>query len=93
MWKISPEALAYVRANGGEATVGIPVTVTGCCLHITEAPEVRLGKPAQTQGYMRLDVQDAALYVPADLADLELGLELVRFFRRQRLVVEGWKVL
>ncbi len=93
MWKISPEALAYVWEHGGEATVGLPVTVTGCCMHITEAPEVRLGKPVKPQGYVRLDVQDAALYVPADLADSELSLELVRFFRRQRLVVEGWKVL
>lgn len=93
MWTISPEALAFVRANGGEAAVGIPVTVTGCCMHITEAPEVRLGKPAQPEGYTRLDIQDAVLYVPVTLAEAELSLELTRFFRRPRLVVEGWKVV
>ncbi|MHB1404626.1 MAG: hypothetical protein ACYCV0_03430 [Desulfitobacteriaceae bacterium] len=104
MWKISPEAMAYLaKQQVQELTVDQPVTVSGCCIQVSEPPRVRMGEPLQTRlrpgvqggggSYVVLEVEGIKLNVPSHLAALELTIDLTWFFRREKLVIEGWNLV
>ncbi|KLU62468.1 hypothetical protein CEB3_c12030 [Peptococcaceae bacterium CEB3] len=101
MWTISPEALAYLRKSGSASlTVDQPLIVDGCCLQISEPPAVYLGEPKPASGkkrspgsYTALEVHGIKLHVPSHLSRLDLIIDLTRFFRREKLVVEGWNLV
>lgn len=100
MWKISPEAMAYLaKQQVQELTVDQPVTVSGCCIQVSEPPRVRMGEPLQTglQGgggsYAVLEVEGIKLNVPSHLTTLELTIDLTQFFGREKLVIEGWNLV
>lgn len=100
MWKISPEAMTYLaKQQVQELTVDQPVTVSGCCIQVSEPPRVRTGEPPQAGlqsgggSYAVLEVEGIKLNVPSHLAALELTIDLTRFFRREKLVIEGWNLI
>lgn len=106
MWKISPEAIAYlVKQQVHELTVEQPVTVSGCCIPVSEPPRVRVGQESERvvqlenkqtcdgDRYVVLDVEGIRLNIPSYLADVELTIDLTRFWRRERLVIEGWNLV
>lgn len=104
MWKISPEALAYLNKQQiQELTVDQPVTVSGCCIQVSEPPGVRAGEPlwaglkpgVQVGGgsFAVLEVEGIKLNVPSHLAGLDLTIDLTRFWRREKLVIEGWNLV
>ncbi len=92
MWSITPEAVEHIKQNGGEVTVEEPISINNCCIEITEAPAVHLGKPRKPGRFKPLEMQGILLNVPADLVNAELRVDLSKIFWHKRLVVEGWKM-
>ncbi|MGC7871849.1 hypothetical protein ACPUYX_10015 [Desulfosporosinus sp. SYSU MS00001] len=100
MWTISPEALAFLeRREVKTISVDMPIIVNGCCLQISEPPPVYLGELKVRKGlkisegsYTALEVQGIKLNVPSHLRNMNLMVDLTRFFHREKLVVEGWNL-
>jgi hypothetical protein len=100
MWTISPEALSFLEKREAKMiTVDMPVIVNGCCLQISEPPSVYLGELKVRKGlkvsegcYTVLDVHGIKINVPSHLCNMNLEVDLTRFFRKEKLVIEGWNL-
>lgn len=104
MWKISSEAMTYLSKEAiRELTVDQPLTVSGCCIQISEPPKVRVGANLRSESgsgirgdggrYVALEVEGIKLNIPTYLTGLELTIDLTRFFHREKLVIEGWNLV
>ncbi|AFM43358.1 hypothetical protein Desaci_4517 [Desulfosporosinus acidiphilus SJ4] len=100
MWTISPEAFDFLEKSGVKTiSVDMPVIINGCCLQISEPPLVHLGELKVRKGletapgsYTVIEVQGIRINVPSHLSNMNLVVDLTRFFRREKLVIEGWNL-
>jgi len=65
--------------------------VTNSEMTFQECPSVRFGIPANPGTFESLTVNDAVVYIPRSISGLDLRIEVSRFFRLKKLVVEGWR--
>ncbi|WP_371361023.1 CC/Se motif family (seleno)protein [Sporomusa malonica] len=61
-------------------------------MDLRESPAVRLGQPRDPQNYTLEEIQGIMVYIPHDLPEIPLTVELSRFFWFKRLVIEGWQL-
>lgn len=103
MWKISAEALAYLaKQEVKELTVEQPACISGCCIPVSEPPRIRLGRGQEAasgsedsqsragERYVMLEVEGIKINMPSYLAGVDVTIDLTRFLRREKLVIEGW---
>lgn len=94
MWQISGDAMAYLEKRQSTVlTVEQPIPVSGCCIHIAEPPGVKLGEPKAGERYTPLEVQGVKVYIPPHLLNLDLTIDVTKFWRKEKLVIEGWKLV
>jgi hypothetical protein len=59
---------------------------------LRESPAVRLGQPHDPQNYFLEEIQGVMVYIPQDLPEIPLMINLSRFLWFKRLVIEGWQL-
>jgi len=89
MLTISPQALAYIQEKNKAIFLDIPPLIS-CCLHLKESPTVRFGEPHNLDYYTKVFIQGVTVFMPHDLPEAPLSIELARFFCFKRLVIGGW---
>ncbi|HUH65807.1 MAG TPA: CC/Se motif family (seleno)protein [Syntrophales bacterium] len=91
MLTITPEAKAYVLDNGGTLFLEYIVLKGGCCVPYQPEPTVRLGRPRGQDKYRQEAVDGITMFIPRELPQEELTIDLTSLMGRKRLVIEGWR--
>jgi len=90
MLTISPEARRYALEKGPSLFLEY-LTVNNCCIPFQTEPSVRYGKPHDPERYQKVKIDGVDVYVPLELPDVPLTIELNTFIGLKRLVVTGWR--
>lgn len=91
MLSITNQALEYIKLQGKPVYLEL-FQVISCCIDLRESPSVRLGKPHDPQKYTLEEIQGIKVYIPHDLPEIPLTIDLSRFFGFKKLVIEGWQL-
>jgi hypothetical protein len=91
MLTITPEAKAYVLDNGCSLFLEYTILISGCCVPFQPEPTVRLGGPRAQDAYRQETVDGTTMFIPRELPQEELTVDLTTLMGRKRLVVEGWR--
>jgi len=89
MLKISSEARQYAREKGSSLFLEY-LTVNNCCIPFQKEPTVRFGTPHNPEHYQKEYIDGLDVFVPVELPDVPLSIELNTFMGFKRLVVTGW---
>ncbi len=89
MLSLTPEAVAYIQAQGKPVFLDIPPLISGD-FNIQESPAVRFGQPRDPENYALQVIQGVSVYVPYGLPEQPLTITLSSFLGWRRLVVQGW---
>jgi hypothetical protein len=91
MLSITDEALEYIRKEENSVFLEMPKLIQNCCFDLQECPTVRFGVPRDPQNYVKQQLRDATVFVPARLpGEVPLTITVSKFFGFRRLVLEGW---
>ena len=91
---VRENAKDFVRQKGGACYIDDAQTSVSCCLHVTFAPEVRLGIPRNKQEFRVEEFDGFTLYVPrAFVSPFPLTVVVSNFFWHRHLAIEGWKLV
>ena len=94
MLTISEEALALIAKKQLPVTIGIPPSINGCCIEVTEAPSVSFGEPRSPAEYTQQTISGVTVFVPNEFPDdppMMIKTRSLLGFRQ--LVIDGWKPL
>ena len=91
MLSITPEALTYIKQKGKPIYIDIPPLI-GCCIDLVDQPSVHTGIPHDPQNYQEQELQGIKIFIPNDLPDIPLSIEISSFLGIKRLCIEGWKL-
>ncbi|EAX47846.1 conserved hypothetical protein [Thermosinus carboxydivorans Nor1] len=91
MLTISPQALEYIKTRNQAIYLELPPLID-CCIHLREAPIIRFGAPPNLAAYKTKNIDGITVYIPDDLPDIPLTIDLSSFFGYKRLVIEGWRL-
>jgi hypothetical protein len=89
MLTISPPALALIQEKNQPIFLDIPPLI-GCCIHVKEAPTIRFGQPHDPSNYSCQTIQGVTVFVPHELPDVPLSIQVSQFLWKKYLVVAGW---
>jgi hypothetical protein len=89
MLTISPQALTYIQKQNKPLFLDIPPVIS-CCLHLKESPTVRFGEPHDPANYKEQIIQGVIVFVPNELPEIPLSIQLSSFLGIKRLIVDGW---
>lgn len=90
MLTITPEARRYIHDHGGIIHLEY-LPLQGCCIPYQPGPDVRFGMPYNPLQYRHETVDGTTVFVPFDLPDVPLRINLNIFLGFKRLVAEGWR--
>jgi hypothetical protein len=90
MLTFTPEACQYALHSGGVLYLEY-LTVQGCCIPYQPGPSVRFGNPHDPQNYRQETIEGMTVFVPLELPEVPLRINLNAFMGFKRLVVEGWR--
>lgn len=92
MLTITSQAQSYIKAQNKAIYLELPPKID-CCIHLQEAPIIRLGLPRDLSAYERpIAIDDIDVYVPLDFIDIDLTITLASFLGFKRLAIEGWRL-
>ena len=63
-----------------------------CCFALRESPTVRFGEPKDKSLYQLSSIEGVSVYVPHDLTDIPLKINVRSIMGWKRLFVEGWQL-
>jgi hypothetical protein len=90
MLTVTPEARQYIHDKGGMLYLEY-IPVQGCCIPYQPGPAVQFGRPHNPDKYRLETIDGMTLFVPLELPDVPLQINLNVFVGFKRLVVEGWR--
>lgn len=94
MLTISEEALALIAKKQLPVTIGIPPSINGCCIEVTEAPSVSFGEPQRPAEYTMQSIQGVVVYVPRCLnLNHPLTIRSKGMLGFEWLYLDGWRLL
>jgi len=91
MVTISPEAQDHAIKNGGELYLEYIVLRSGCCIPYQPGPAVRFGRPHDPARFRAATMAGITVFVPLELPDVPLQINVNSFMGFKRLIVEGWR--
>lgn len=90
MLTITEEARKHALEKGGVLFLEY-IVVQGCCIPYQPEPAVRFGEPHDPRRFQRVALQGIIVFVPHDLPEVPLVINLSVFLGFKKLVVEGWR--
>jgi hypothetical protein len=90
MLTLTPEALKHAHEKGGSLYLEY-IVVQGCCIHYQPGPTIRFGTPHAPEKYWKEIIEGVTIYIPYDLPDVPLAINLDTFIGFKRLIIEGWR--
>ena len=91
MLKITPEAKIHALDNGGVLFLEYFILKGGCCVPFQPEPTVRIGTPNDRGKYRQETIEDLTVFIPHELPDEKLMIEVNSFMGMKRLVIKGWR--
>lgn len=92
MLTLTEKAIQFIREkNNPSIFLDVPPLI-GCCIHLKECPSVRFGEPYNREEFERKTIQGIIVFVPHELPDIALTIDLNIFLGFKRLVVQGWRL-
>jgi hypothetical protein len=92
MLTITSQAQAYIKAQNKAIHLELPPMID-CCIHLQEAPMIRLGLPRDLAAYEQpISIDGIDVYFPLDFIDIDLTITLASFLGFKRLTLEGWRL-
>lgn len=92
MLHLTPAAAQYIRLRETEVYLELPPMINSC-IHVQEAPVVKMGKPADLENHSDITIDGITVYVPLDFPDIQLTIDLTSFLFYKKLAVEGWQLV
>ncbi|SFM97999.1 hypothetical protein SAMN05660284_00189 [Formivibrio citricus] len=94
MLSLSGDALALIEKKQMPVTIGIPPSINGCCIEVTECPSVVFGVPQQMSEYTMQSIQGVVVYVPKCLnLNRPLAIRSKKIMGIEWLYMDGWKLV
>jgi hypothetical protein len=90
MLTITEEARTYAFERGGIIFLEY-IVVQGCCIPYQPEPSVRIGKPHNPEKFCQAVLQGITVFIPRDLPEVPLVINVSTFLGFKKLVVEGWR--
>ncbi|WP_425060723.1 hypothetical protein SCACP_14650 [Sporomusa carbonis] len=91
MLTITDQALEYIKSRGKPVYLQMFQTIS-CCIDVTESPTVNFGQPHNPENYDLENIQGVIVYVPHELPEIPLTIDLSSFLGFKKLVIEGWRL-
>lgn len=91
MLKFTPEAKKHAVNNGGVVFLEYFALISGCCVPFQPEPTVRLGKPHNQKKYREETIEGLTVFIPHELPEEQLIIDLNSFMGMKKLVIEGWR--
>lgn len=92
MLTLSETVLSYVRDKQQPIYLEMSPTISECCFTLTESPAVHVGEPKKKAGYHVRDINGVTVFVPHDLPNIPLTINMKNYFGYKKLYVIGWKL-
>jgi hypothetical protein len=90
MITITEKAIHFIgEKNNAPIFLDVPPLIGGC-IHLKECPSVQFGEPREIEKFDRQTIQGIILFVPHEISDIDLTINLSSFLGFKKLVVEGW---
>lgn len=89
---LSETALSYVREKQQSIYLEMSPTINECCFTLTESPSVHVGEPKKKADYHVRDISGVTVFVPYDLPNIPLTINMKNYFGYKKLYVIGWKL-
>jgi len=90
MLPLRRKRVQYALHSGGVLYLEY-LTVQGAAFPIKPGPSVRFGNPHDPQNYRQETIEGMTVFVPRELPEVPLRINLNAFMGFKRLVVEGWR--
>ncbi len=92
MLSITPLAATYIKERDSAIYLELPPTINAC-IHVQEAPLVKIGVPAVTHNHQALEMDGVTIYLPSDFPEIDLTIDLTNYIFFKKLCVEGWNLV
>lgn len=92
MLTFTEKARALAREKNKPVYLEMSPTIKECCFSLRESPAVHFGEPRDKSLYHLRAIEGLEVYVPKELPDIPLRVNVRNIFGWRSLVVEGWRL-
>ena len=92
MLSMTPPAITYIKERDSAIYLELPPMINSC-IHVQEAPLVKIGMPTVTDNHQTLEIDGVTIYLPHDFPEIDLTIDLTNYIFFKKLCVEGWNLV